>query len=88
MESAGNLEPDAIILQGIMVMQQKLAGLIHGLNEGDNAGDYGGPRSPDGMNGGDPWQDNGYTTPYGNGGFGGATPFGTTPYGGSGQNGY
>lgn len=69
-------------------MQQKLAGLIHCLNEGDNAGEYGGPHSPDGMNGGDPWQDNGYTTPYGNGGFGGATPFGTTPYGNPGQNGY
>ncbi|KAI7788671.1 RNA polymerase Rpb3/RpoA insert domain-containing protein [Diaporthe eres] len=88
-ESAGNLEPDAIIQQGIMVMQQKLAGLIHGLSEGDNAGDYGGPRSPDGMNGGDPWQDQGYTTPYGTGDFGGATSYGTTtPYGNPGQNGY
>lgn len=77
-ESAGNLEPDAIIQQGISVMQQKLASLIHGLNEGDNVGgDYDGPRSPE-FGGGDGWgQDQGFTTPY----AGSATPFGTTPFG-------
>lgn len=76
-ESAGNLEPDAIIQQGIAVMQQKLAGLIHGLTETEASGDYDGPRSPE-FGGGDAWgQDQGFTTPY----AGGATPFGTTPFG-------
>lgn len=90
-ESVGNLEPDAIIQQGIAVMQTKLAGLIHHLSDGDGNGDYSGPRSPE-FNGGDGWgQDQGFTTPYENGGYGGAggtTPYGTTPYGQSGQGGY
>lgn len=78
-ESAGNLEPDAIIQQGIAVMQQKLAGLIHGMHEsGEGGGDYAGPRSPE-FGGADPWgADQGFTTPY-NGGS--TTPFGQTPYG-------
>lgn len=91
MESVGNLEPDAIIQQGIAVMQTKLAGLIHHLSDGDASGDYAGPRSPE-YNGGDGWgQDQGFTTPYENGGYGGAggtTPFGTTPFGQPGQSGY
>lgn len=91
-ESAGNLEPDAVIYQGIKVLQQKLATVIQELNGGNDGtngiggGEYGGPRSPDIH--GQSWQDQGYTTPYGNGGqastWGGnaaATPYGATPYG-------
>lgn len=97
-ESIGNLEPDAIIQQGIKVLQQKLAAVIqeltgderNGIN-GDGVDGFGGPRSPDGMHGaGDYPMDQGYTTPYVNGGGasawgGGATPYGATPYG---QNGW
>ncbi|CAJ2511617.1 Uu.00g072420.m01.CDS01 [Anthostomella pinea] len=94
-ESAGNIEPDNIIHEGIKEIQKKLAGLIHGLGENDgmDAG-YDGPRSPDGMDGGAGWQDQGFTTPYGNtggttawGGGGAATAYGTTPYGNSGSGG-
>ena len=97
-ESVGNLEPDAIIQQGIKVLQQKLASVIqeltgderNGMN-GDGVDGFGGPRSPDGINGGGDYaMDQGYTTPYVNGGGasawgGGATPYGATPYG---QNGW
>jgi len=101
-ESAGNLEPDSIIQQGIKVLQQKLAAVIRDLTDGDaqtngvNGGGFDAPRSPDmGMNG-QGWQDQGYTTPYGqNGGnagtwgnTGAATPYGATPYGQNGQNGW
>jgi DNA-directed RNA polymerase II subunit RPB3 len=101
-ESAGNLEPDAIIQQGIKVLQQKLAAVIRDLTDGEaqtngiNGGGFDAPRSPDmGMNG-QGWQDQGYTTPYGqNGGnagtwgnAGAATPYGATPYGQNGQNGW
>ncbi|KAF4624132.1 hypothetical protein G7Y89_g14040 [Cudoniella acicularis] len=99
-ESIGNLEPDAVIQQGIKVLQQKLAAVIQDLTEGDsntngmNDGYTGGaPRSPDvNMNGGG-WQDQGYTTPFGNGnqsawGAGGTTPYGATPYGQNGSNGW
>ena len=102
-ESVGNLEPDAIIQQGIKVLQQKLASVIQELAGGD-AGGYDGPRSPDmdmGMGGAvqQPWgqQDQGFTTPYGGsgagggawGGGGGAGNGSTTPYGATpyGQNG-
>ncbi|KAK3946415.1 DNA-directed RNA polymerase II subunit RPB3 [Diplogelasinospora grovesii] len=91
-ETAGNLPADAIVTEGIKVLQQKLAGMIHELTEGEGDGangDYNGPRSPEYNNAGDGWQDQGYTTPYGNGGAqsswggaGGATPYGQTPYGG------
>ena len=91
-ETAGGLSPDQIVIQGIKVLQHKLAGLIHDI-EGDGEGDYNGPRSPEYGGGGDAWQDQGYTTPYGNAGqpsgwgAGGATtPYGTTPYGNPGQN--
>ncbi|KAI9879428.1 MAG: 45 kDa subunit of RNA polymerase II [Pleopsidium flavum] len=98
-ESVGNLEPDAIIQQGIKVMQQKLAAVIQELTgdegrngvNGDAVDGFGGPRSPDGINGGGNYAiDQGYTTPYVNGGGasawgGGATPYGATPYG---QNGW
>ncbi|KAM3157476.1 DNA-directed RNA polymerase II subunit RPB3 [Botrytis cinerea] len=95
-ESIGNLEPDAIIQQGIKVMQQKLAAVLQDLTEGDgqaNGGGYDAPQSPDvGMNG-HGWQDPGYATPYGGGnawgGAGGAaTPYGATPYGKNGQSGW
>ncbi|KAA6414889.1 MAG: DNA-directed RNA polymerase II subunit C [Lasallia pustulata] len=97
-ESVGNLEPDSIIQQGIKVMQQKLAAVIQELtgDEGRNGVNGDGmdgyvPRSPDGINGAaDYAMDQGYTTPYVNGGGasawgGGATPYGATPYG---QNGW
>jgi DNA-directed RNA polymerase II subunit RPB3 len=90
-ESIGNLEPDAIIQQGIKVLQQKLAAVIQDLTETDQTnginGGYDAPQSPDvGMNGAG-WQNEGYTTPFGNGGSantwnaGAATPYGATPYG-------
>ena len=98
-ESSGNLEPDAIIQQGIKVLQQKLALVIQDMSDGDtntngvNGGGYVAPRSPDvNMNG--QWQEAGYTTPYGNGQAstwnpaGAATPYGATPYGQNGANGW
>lgn len=88
-ESAGPLSPDTIVSEGIKVLQQKLAGLIHELAEGEGDGmngDYNGPRSPEYGTGADGF--GGYTTPFGNGGnqsswggAGGTTPYGTTPYG-------
>lgn len=92
-ETAGPIPPDAIVGEGIKVIQQKLAGLIHELTETDGNGDaYNGPRSPGYNEGGDNWNDQGSFTPYGNGGNqsswggqGGATPYGTTPYGGGGN---
>lgn len=99
-ETAGGLPPDSIVQEGVKVLQQKLAGLIHELNEGEgDAGgagaNYNGPQSPE-YSGGAGWQDQGYTTPYGNGGnqsswggaAGGTTPYGTTPYGNPGQSGW
>ncbi|KAI4181570.1 MAG: hypothetical protein LQ346_006738 [Caloplaca aetnensis] len=88
-ESVGNLEPDAVVLQGIKVMQQKLALVIQELSGDDRDGDVdglGGPRSPDGMHGGEYGMDQGYTTPFGNAGGqtmygGGTTPYNATPYG-------
>lgn len=99
MESAGNIEPDVIIQEGIKELQRKLAVLLHGLGEADGTngenGDYDGPRSPDANMDGGGWQADGYTTPYGNGGNqsawgggGGTTPYGQTPYGNSGQGGW
>ena len=99
-ESVGNLEPDAIIQQGIKVLQQKLAAVIQDLTEGEGGqsngmNGYDAPRSPDvGLNGAG-WQDQGYTTPYANGGNvsqwgagGASTPYGATPYGQNGANGW
>lgn len=91
-EGIGNLEPDAIIQQGIKVLQQKLAAVIHDLTEDGTGGDggYDGPRSPDMGMGDQAWnQDQGYTTPFGNGAgqsqqwgnAGSSTPYGATPYG-------
>lgn len=92
-ETVGGLEPDVVMQQGIKVLQQKLAAVIQELAGGDDrtaidgVGGYGGGRSPDGINGaGGYGMDQGYTTPYGNGGAastwgGGQTPYGATPYG-------
>jgi DNA-directed RNA polymerase II subunit RPB3 len=101
-ESVGNLEPDAIIQQGIKVLQKKLAAVIQDLTEGEaqtnginGHGSYDAPRSPDdgGMNGA--WgQDQGYTTPF-DSGSGSQEPQqpwagASTPYGATpyGQNGW
>ncbi|KAH8677347.1 RNA polymerase Rpb3/RpoA insert domain-containing protein [Xylariales sp. PMI_506] len=90
-ESAGNLDPDTIIKEGIQELQNKLAALIVGLGESDGTNGYDGPRSPDANMDGAGWAADGYTTPYGNGGNqsawggGGTTPYGQTPYGNSGQ---
>lgn len=89
-ESIGNLEPDAVVGQGIKVLQQKLAAVLKELNQSDGGRngadgyDMGG-KSPDGMMQ-DGYGDQGYTTPYVNGGNqsawgGNATPYGATPYG-------
>ncbi len=94
-EGSGMLEPDVIVQNGIKVLQQKLASVIHELNASDGGvadEDGHGARSPEvGAASGDPWE--GFTTPYGNGGnqsswggAGGTTPYdATSPYGNSGQ---
>jgi DNA-directed RNA polymerase II subunit RPB3 len=99
-ESAGNLEPDAIIQQGIKVLQQKLAAVIQDLTDGEGGSngldaDAYAPQSPGAGINGSGWNDQaGFTTPYGNGGQasawgGGAqTPFGATPYGQAASNGW
>jgi len=94
-ESAGNLEPDAIVQQSIKVLQQKLAAVIQDLTDGDhgtngiNGGGFDAPQSPEYQQNGNAWEQPGYTTPYANGngsawgaaGNGAATPYGATPYG-------
>ncbi|KAF2497838.1 insert subdomain of RNA polymerase alpha subunit [Lophium mytilinum] len=93
-ETVGGLEPDQIVLQGIKVLQRKLAGIIGdltGVDESNGVDGFGGGQSPQ-MNGAQGYgaPDQGFTTPYGNtsawGGGGGATPYGATPYGGGGGN--
>lgn len=92
LESIGNLEPDAVVVQGIKVLQQKLAKVIQeltGSDDGRNGAADGdgfgmGGRSPDAMAMQDGYGDQGYTTPYLNGGAqsawgGAATPYGQTP---------
>ncbi len=95
-ETAGSMEPDQIVQSGIRVLQQKIGGLLKSLDPrkygGEEAGaEFDGPRSPDmNMEGGTtPWQDGGYTTPYGGGnttayggGGGGGGGGGNTSYGG------
>ncbi|KAL8679321.1 MAG: hypothetical protein Q9224_007046 [Gallowayella concinna] len=91
-ESIGNLEPDSVVIEGIKVLQQKLALIIQELGDDRNgeADGFGAPRSPEGVHaGGEYGMDHGYTTPFGNTGGqtmygGGTTPFGATPYGQSG----
>ncbi|KZF20019.1 insert subdomain of RNA polymerase alpha subunit [Xylona heveae TC161] len=99
-ESVGSLEPDAIIQQGVKVLQQKLAAVIQELTGGDagpdggavvdgldgfGAGPAGGPRSPGGALGGGP-MDYGYTTPYAGGGAAAAAGAGSV-WGGAGMGG-
>ena len=91
-ESIGSLEPDAIVQQGIKVLQQKLAAVIQELtgDEGDrgvNGADGYEPKSPvNGTGGADYGMDHGFATPFGGGGGGGASSWGgmATPYGQSG----
>lgn len=96
-ESIGNLEPDAVVQQGIKVIQQKLAAVLQelegssrdggrGVTDGFGAGDDGGAGGMVNGGGGDYMGEQGYTTPYVNNGGastwgGGATPYGATPYG-------
>ena len=97
LESIGNLEPDAVVQQGIKVMQQKLAAVLQELAGNDMNGDAGangfGGQDVDGLaDGHDYSADQGYTTPYMPAGGttsawgGGATPYGATPYGTNGWN--
>ncbi|KAL3474961.1 DNA-directed RNA polymerase [Aspergillus californicus] len=94
-ESIGNLEPDTIIQQGIIVLQRKLASVISSLSgtgDGDHNGlgddDMMGVRSPDAYE--PPEGIDGGFTAYANGGNASAwgasatTPYGATPYGGGG----
>lgn len=92
-ESIGNLEPDMIIQQGIVVLQRKLASAISSLS-GTEGGDHNGVpdedmmgvRSPDAYE--PPEGMDGSFTAYANGGAASAwgataaTPYGATPYGG------
>ncbi|KAI4593223.1 Mitochondrial dicarboxylate transporter [Pestalotiopsis sp. IQ-011] len=94
-EGVGNLDPDGIIKEGIQELQEKLARIMQGLGESDglDGQQYDGPQSPGAdMGGPPPWQNEGYTTPYGGGNqsaWGGAqTAYGTTPYGNSGGSGW
>ncbi len=92
LESIGNLEPDAVVQQGIKVMQQKLAAVLQELAGTETNGDANGfgPEADGMQDGQDYGVDQGYTTPYVNPGGatsawgGGATPYGATPYGQSG----
>lgn len=92
LESIGNLEPDAVVQQGIKVMQQKLAAVLQELAGTETNGDANGfgPETDGMQDGQDYGVDQGYTTPYVNPGGatsawgGGATPYGATPYGQSG----
>ena len=77
-EGVGTLEPDQIVQQGIVVLQQKLAGIIDGLGGGSgDAGINGGGHSPDGYE--PPAPDGAYSTYQPNGmatSYGSATPYG------------
>lgn len=92
------MDPDQIVQEGIRELQNKLGGLLKGLDPRKYGGDedMGGPRSPDmNMEGG--WGDQGFgdgnATAYGGGqtayGGGGMTAYGgQTAYGGGGQTAY
>jgi len=94
-ESIGNLEPDMVVQQGIVVLQRKLASVISALSgtgDIDHNGGMGGEdedmmgvRSPDAYE--PPEGIDGGFTAYANGGASAwgasaATPYGATPYGG------
>lgn len=85
-EGVGTLEPDHIVQQGIVVLQQKLAAIIDGLGGGSGDAVVNGAHSPNGYEPPAPdgaystYQPNGMATSYG----GNATPYGATPYGGGG----
>ena len=93
-ESVGNLDPDAIIQNGIKVLQNKLAAVIQDLTASDDQTNGNGGYDPaanddNAMDEGGAWQGQGYTTPFGNNGEstwanGAATPYGATPYGNNG----
>ncbi|KFH40313.1 DNA-directed RNA polymerase II subunit-like protein [Hapsidospora chrysogenum ATCC 11550] len=90
-ETSGSMEPDQIVQQGIRTLQEKIGALLKGLDPrkyGGGEAEFDGPRSPDmNMEGGTtPWQDQGFTTPYG----GNATAYGggMTAYGQGGQTAY
>lgn len=97
LESIGNLEPDAVVQQGIKVMQQKLAAVLQELAGNDTNGESGaggfGGQEADGLQDEQDYGGNtGYITPFVNPGgatsaYGGAAtpgPYGATPYGTSG----
>jgi DNA-directed RNA polymerase II subunit RPB3 len=96
-ETVGGLEPDAIVQQGIRVLQQKLAAVIGTMTGDDQQADRDvddfGPRSPDaGANGYGGGGGYGDATPFGGRGNqsaygGGGTPYGATPYGQNGGGG-
>lgn len=87
-ESVGNLDPDAIVQQGINVLQRKLAETIaalagtEGRDTAMNGVDHDGARSPDGY---EPPEgiDGGYTS-YGANGAGGGSGGQTSVWGGAG----
>ncbi|KAJ5089765.1 DNA-directed RNA polymerase II subunit RPB3 [Penicillium argentinense] len=90
-ESIGNLEPDMIIQQGLLILQKKLIETIQNLN-GTAGNQAGGIDEGDMMGGGDPdaYEPpegmDGNMTSYGNGGASAwgpsaQTPYGATPYG-------
>ncbi|EFY93557.1 RNA polymerase II subunit 3 [Metarhizium acridum CQMa 102] len=91
-ETSGSMEPDQIVQGGIRALQQKIGALLKGLDPkkygGEEPAEFDGPRSPDmNMDGGTtPWQDGGYTTPYG----GNMTAYGggNTTYGGGNNTAY
>ncbi|KFG82909.1 RNA polymerase II subunit 3 [Metarhizium anisopliae] len=91
-ETSGSMEPDQIVQGGIRALQQKIGALLKGLDPkkygGEEPAEFDGPRSPDmNMDGGTtPWQDGGYTTPYGGNmsAYGG----GNTTYGGGNNTAY
>ena len=94
LESAGNMEPDAVVQEGIKVLQQKLAGVIAGLGI-DTSGmgvdglDVGGLNGIGGQDGFAPRSPDGFPAGYGGDNFGGqAGGFGTDNFGGGGGGGF
>ena len=88
LETVGGIDAETCFQQGIKVLQQKIAAVMHELSpsgQANVAGDEIVPRSPDAPAG---MGQGGYTS-YGGGASawgGGTTPFGggaTTPYGGN-----